>query len=493
MAKRSRSQQGTAAAFAKELWAEAKLGDARRTKRAVAALALATEHPLGSFVEACRGDDAEQERLYRFIRDPRTDRAELVNAGCTAMCRMAARECAGDIVVVQDTTSAGYAHAVKKELGDLGSGRATARRRGFFAHVSLAMDEERGTVVGPVDIQFAIRPPREDSSKRDNKKIPYEEKESIKWEAAASAVDERCAEFRERLIFVSDRESDVYEYLMAMVGSDLRFVVRSSWNRRLADTKIGLRARVAEQPELCRVRVHIEQKAGRPARDAILAVRAVPIGLDGRKHSQEVLPPLAFNAVQLKEVDTTDGISPIDWLLLTTEPIATTDHVLRVARLYCLRWVIEEYNKCCKSDGTNIEALRMQTRDALLRAVVLCMFAAVPLMRLRCDLLGDDIRRRWPQPIKRPKAPTPPEPPPSKPCTSVLPQTYWPVLWQAVERETAIPEQVPTCRWALSALAKLGGWMDSKRTGRPGYTVLWKGWDRLLERVDAVRLATMHK
>lgn len=459
----------------------------------MAALSLVTYHPKGSFVAACQGDKAEQEQLYRFIRDEGSDLNALIKAGCTATCRKAETECSGDIVVVQDTTSAGYRHAVREELGDLGSGRSDSDRRGFFAHVSIAVDEERGTVIGPVDLQFAIRPVRADNTPRDNKKIPYEEKESFKWEAAATAVDQRCAAYRERLIFISDRESDVYEYLMSMVGSDLRYVVRSSWDRRLEGGKTRLRVQLAQTTPQCRVRVHIDQKGGRRARDAVLEVRATTVRFDGRKHSHEVLPPLDVNAVHLTEVDPPDGVEPIDWLLLASEPIGSVDEVIRVVRLYCLRWLIEEYNKCCKSDGTDIEALRMQSRDALLRAVVLCMFAAVPLMRLRGDLLSSDIRSRWPVLMNEPSPCSMVERHPSPPCTTVLPRLYWVTLWCAVERSRPLPDQPPTCKWALHAVAKLGGWMDSKRTGRPGYRSLWKGWDRLLERVDAVCLATTHE
>lgn len=474
--------------FGAELWDAAKLGDKRRTQRAVVALATVAACPTGSFVAACEGDEALQERLYRFIGDPASDRDALCDAGCRAIGRQSERLCAGDIAVIQDTTGVGYRHAVCQELGDLG-GKTSKDRRGFFAHISLAVDAERGTVVGPLDLQFAIRPLRDPHHKRDNKAIPYEDKESFKWESAATVVDERCAEFRHRLVFVSDRESDVYEYFMAVTGTGLRCVVRSSWDRRLESGEVRLREHVARAAPLCRVRVHLDQKGGRPARDAILDVRATAVTFDGRVHSAEVLPPLALNAVQLSEVDAPDGAEPIDWLLLTTEPIGSVDEVLKVVRLYCLRWLIEEYNKCCKSDGTDIEGLRMQSKDALLRAVELCMFAAVPLMQLRGDLMTVDSRSRWPVRIDVPAASPALDPLKSKPCTDVMPNFFWTTLWQATERGLAIPAQPPNCRWALRAVAKLGGWMDSKHTGRPGYPALWKGWDRLLERVDALQLA----
>jgi len=47
----------------------------------------------------------------------------------------------------------------------------------------------------------------------------------------------------------------------------------------------------------------------------------------------------------------------------------------------------------------------------------------------------------------------------------------------------------PSARWAFLALARLGGFTDTKRTGRPGWATIWHGWFRLQERVEGYRLA----
>ncbi|ELG6758405.1 IS4 family transposase, partial [Escherichia coli] len=44
----------------------------------------------------------------------------------------------------------------------------------------------------------------------------------------------------------------------------------------------------------------------------------------------------------------------------------------------------------------------------------------------------------------------------------------------------------PTLKWACLKLAKLGRWHDSKRTGRPGWVVMWDGWFRLQDMQDMV-------
>ena len=503
-----------AKSYAEKTWGEVELGDARLARRAVAALAAISAHPGKSFVEASQGDKALQERLYRCVRNISEEAREaLIAAGCSSLGRMAGLACEGDIAIVGDTTSYGYSHTceqtdangrVCQKLGDLG-GKAKSKRKVFFCHVALAVDAQRGTVLGPVDLDLAIRPAREESKPRDHKRLPYEQKESFKWEASAALVHERMSEHSERLIFVNDREADVLEYLMSLIGTGLRFVVRSSWDRLLADGE-HLRAKLAAGPLMALMRVHIDQKGGRRARDAVLEVRASPICLNGRVRGDQVFPQLEMNALWLTEVGKPEGIEEADavkWLLLTSEPIQTAEQALNAVRLYCLRWLIEEYNKCCKSDGTRIEDLRMQSPDSLMGAAVLCMFAAVPIMRLRAELLEQDCRARWPVLLQefgtletasevaseeKPETPEPPKADPiiSAPCTKILNPLQWVTLWKATERGAAVPAVPPSCTWALRAIAKLGGWGDTKRTGRPGYQALWRGWDRLLDRVDAV-------
>src|SRR5260363_21670 len=71
---------------------------------------------------------------------------------------------------------------------------------------------------------------------------------------------------------------------------------------------------------------------------------------------------------------------------------------------------------------------------------------------------------------------------PAQPCDTVLNEDEWQVLWTSTEHDRR-PTSPPTLGWAYLALAKLGGFTDTKRTGRPGWDTLWHGWFRLLERV----------
>ena len=64
----------------------------------------------------------------------------------------------------------------------------------------------------------------------------------------------------------------------------------------------------------------------------------------------------------------------------------------------------------------------------------------------------------------------------------------WKVLWSSVEKKS-LPEKIPTAAWAYSAIARLGWWADSKRTGKAAWSAIWKGWFRLKERIEGFRIA----
>lgn len=62
-------------------------------------------------------------------------------------------------------------------------------------------------------------------------------------------------------------------------------------------------------------------------------------------------------------------------------------------------------------------------------------------------------------------------------------------LWLGVERKKPLPKKPPTIEWAMKAVARLGGWIDTQRTGRPGWENLGRGWRTLEERVEGVEAA----
>jgi hypothetical protein len=62
-----------------------------------------------------------------------------------------------------------------------------------------------------------------------------------------------------------------------------------------------------------------------------------------------------------------EGTGPIRWMLVTTLPIETNEHVQRVISWYCVRWQIEVYSRTLKS-SCKIEPRRFEAIDRVFSA-----------------------------------------------------------------------------------------------------------------------------
>jgi len=479
------------AAWAKRMVSGASLGDMRRNARGAQVLQALLDYPGVSLAKAAGDDDAAREQYYRHVRCDAVEPDELIRSGCQATAVDIARELGAwdDVLLIGDTTSLSYRHSVASALGPTSSERDGARR-GWQVHTVLAVSAKSGEVWGPVEQLWWSRRQEEHGKKHTRKERPYEEKESFKWEASAAAVAERLASHRQNTVLVTDRESDVYEYVVYVIGEGQRFIARSSWNRRIEEEAPGLFEYVESQPVIGRYRLDIDQKGGRPARQARLMMRGTTVTLRPPKDVESQMPSVPVNVVALTEVDAPEGCEPIRWILLTSESVATPENCQRVVDMYARRWRIEEYHKFWKSEGMNVEELRMTTPDNLRRVAVPMAFAAARLMRLRDSLVPPvsrlvrvDVPATGPSPQEPTVSQSPANEVGSAPCTRILTTTQWKVLWISVEKSHT-PDTAPTTAWAARAVARFGGFGDTKRTGRPGYRAFIAGWLRLMDRCD---------
>ena len=77
-------------------------------------------------------------------------------------------------------------------------------------------------------------------------------------------------------------------------------------------------------------------------------------------------------------------------------------------------------------------------------------------------------------------------------CDKVLSQIQLLVQIEKTKRKSKSkkkPLEEGTLQWAYMAVAKLGGFTDTKRTGIAGWATLWNGWDCLQERVQGLIMA----
>lgn len=456
-------------------WAQAmfggcELGDARRTKRLVDVAGRLGRQTGASLAKCCTGDTAAIQGSYRLIGNDRVQ-AEAIGQGGFERVAEQAQE-VGLLLAVEDTSSLSYGHEVAEDLGSVGT-KVDARHRGYLVHSVLLLDADSERTVGLIEQRHWRREDANYGQKHARRQRAYEDKESYKWQQASERMQQRLGATMARTISVCDRESDVYEYLRHKCEQGQRFVIRAQADRALLEGDSTLFAQLqADETALYETTVNVAQRGGRKARQAKVGVGARSVSIKAPVRPGPQRPALTVNVVRVWELQPPAGQQALNWILLSSEPVDAIEAVRRIVRYYELRWRIEEFHKAWKS-GVGIERVRLQSGPGIERMLVITAFVAIRLLQLR-EQMG--VR------VSEPDAPC------ETPCDVALSTEQWKVLWQ-VNQGTPPPAATPTARWACLAIARLGGFADTKRTGRPGWQALWDGWLKLEAYVEGFRIA----
>lgn len=455
----------SASAWARASFGGAQLGDLRRTKRLVEVAASFAQRTGASIPAACGASAAAVEGAYRFARNEAVVPADIAAAGFDATEKLLKKLKPKVLLAPEDSTVLSYAHDVD-DLGDVG-GPDSSSTRGIWAHSAILVDPETERTLGLAAQHRWVRDPQEYGKKHARRELPYEEKESFKWQRTAEEMRQRLgSELMARVIAVCDREGDVFAYLANKLSHDERFIVRAEWNRNVTEQEEAdhLVEVLKAAPVRGTAKVELPQRGGRPARTATLRLTSASVELRrpkplGAKHPASV----RANAVLAEEVNPPNEEERLSWMLLTTEPIATLDEVESVLKFYRMRWRIEVFHKAWKT-GAGVERQRLQTAENLERIAVVLAFVAIRLMQLR-ELFDEGAEVA---------------------CDQILDKETWTLLWVSVE-QTKPPRTPPSAEWAYRAIARFAGWTDTKRTGKAGWDTLWKGWSRLQERYEGLQ------
>lgn len=155
-----------------------------------------------------------------------------------------------------------------------------------------------------------------------------------------------------RLIHVFDREGDIAEVFDKVRELEHTGVlVRAAQNRSLDSSSERLWAKLEAQPISLRQEIELPETSKRSARKAKLEVRFCQVNLR-TPYRFDNRDPLEVYAI---EVDCPEGETPVEWMLLTTEPVTDLEITAKILRWYSYRWRVEEYHKILKSGyGTDL-------------------------------------------------------------------------------------------------------------------------------------------
>ena len=435
------------------VWATAVLGratfpDHRLKLRAIAILGQKLNRP-GDSIPQGAGCPAAAKATYRYLENDRVS-ADLF---WTPYHEYSARALRGTdlVLAIQDTTYINL--PTLKATEGLGTVNGTDEEA-LLMHSTLAVRPD-GHILGMLDNQVWARPPEEFGKSKDCHSRPIEEKESAKWLRAMV----RAAELRDRfspgtrLLHVCDREADIHEAFEKVSDLGDEALIRCMHDRRVQGPRGHVRATLAAQPVLARTRIEVPRKKGQRKRWAALEIRSATVTLDpancytGRR-------ALTLGVVWVTEPVAPEGVEPLDWMLWTTLPVGTAREALTVVEYYRRRWRIEDFHRTLK-EGCRVERTQLKTADRIETLVAYSSPVAVRLLQIT----------HWARTE------------PTRPCTEVLSDDEWRVLWARIHN-ARLPEgeEPPTMREAVRMIGRLGGHLGRKCDGLPGVRSLWKGW-----------------
>lgn len=445
-------------------------GDRRLERRLKKVVRSLSTRPGDSFPESA-GDISALEATYRFLGNPSVTPQDILSPHIQATVT---RACGCDrVVVAHDTTTFTFRGDSKREgLGWLTSDSAKHRsRQGFLAHFALAVS--RASQINPLGVLGFHSFVRSGKAKgktvlRNSKQLVNE---SNRWGESVERVEnffpsDVCP------IHVMDREADDYQLFSELSQGKRRFVIRIRQNRMdcqssWSSEQSKLFELLEMAPTKCERTVFLSKRGikesfpnnrktntPRNSRIAQLEVSATTVTLPRTNFAPKHLPEtLTVNCIHVREVNAPPGTEPVDWKLLTQEPIETSEDILNVVDDYRARWVIEEFFMALKT-GCAFEKRQLESCFSLLNALAIFSPIAWQLLRLRTFDRSE----------------------PHLPANSVLTKSQISVL--CAISKSQLDESDLSVGKAFCAIAELGGHIPNN--GKPGWRVLARGLEKLL-------------
>ncbi len=417
---------------------------------------------------------------YRMFNNPKvTHRAVLQAHRASCLQRLAGHE--GKVLLIHDTTVLDYSGLDIDGLGQVGDGHG----KGLYAHNSLAVIPATRQVVGLFNqiLHTRARVPKGESKK---KRLARKDRESRLWKRAVADLPPMPPGVA--VTDVSDRGSDLTEYIWHEVSAGRQFIVRSQHNRKLADDPsaaaaddddddddddeqdrtpiLKLHDRLRALPSMGQYTLRVPAEGG-GWREATMAlawerVQIVPPRQPRGEHGRD---PISVWGVIAREVSPPPpGTDPLEWILLTNRPVQSLEQAREVVEDYACRWMVEDYHKAIKS-GCGIEETQMTTLHGLHNVIALLSVLGVHVLRLRCNARDEQIRQ---QPARLHEEP---------------------LKVQLAARDSKHANWREMTAWEFYiAVAKMGGYVLNPHKRPPGWIVLWRGYIRLEDMCQGVRL-----
>lgn len=456
----------------------AELSDVRRVDRVVMIAEAMAASP-GKALPQLFAHPYDLKAAYQFFRHPEAT-PDHVQAGHRerVLCEM---EQPGRYLLLEDTSEV-RCTATGEIIGLGPVGASKNAKIGFHLHSVLAVrwpavskvpapHRPLVEILGVADQQSHVREPRSESVKPHaslRRVLPATALESSLWEKASRRLGRAPDRADVTWIKVGDRGADIFDHLVECQRHHQHFLIRARQDRVLL-TAQGQRAgklfaTVRTTPSCGALTLDLRARSGQAARRAHLQVSFTPLVLRAPQSLQQspgARPAVSCVAVRVWEPDPPPGHQALEWILLTDLAVTNFTQACEIVQMYATRWLEEEFHKALKT-GMDAEGPQLKTARAWFSIVAIKSVAALRLIELRECLRID---------------------PAAAADTAGLSELELEVL------RVRSHKPLETVAAVALAIGRLGGHLNRKSDGPPGWITLWRGWEVLQTLVEGVLLA----
>jgi hypothetical protein len=429
--------------WAKNQFEKLNLGDKRLNKRAQLIAKNMMKKPSAS-INMQSENWGESKGAYRFFDSEKVSFQKLIQPHIESVkSKISSSEL---VLAIQDTCYISYGHHPSvTDLGHIGAEGTS----GVILHNTLAVNpfSEYLSIVGLLDQWIHNR--------KDTKDDDW--KETKLWQEASSRINIGIT--KTKVVEVMDREGSVFDIMKHSLSLGHEFLIRTKSNKYIRNPfrhqiiEAGSKVNVAGYKE-----IDVQKKNGQKKRKAKLEIKYLPIevpGSLGRKNES-----IDCNLVQAVEINPPENQKPLNWYLLTSVEVNSLEDALKIIKWYTYRWVIEEYHKCIKT-GCKVQSKQLKSSFRIENYLGIAGIIAVKLLKIR-DLMRIN---------------------PNELASKVVD----PLSLKIIQKYHKIDKEL-TIREFYTLVAKMGGFLNRKSDGNPGWQTLWKGQLQLFWMVEGAKI-----
>lgn len=456
--------------WAKDNFGGIKCKDIRRSSRIISVAEVMSRN-IGKSIPKSYDNSYDIKATYNLFKEKEITPLKIQSTHIANTLKRMKKE-SGTYLLAEDTTEPCW--PTRQKVSGLGVvGPSTSKSQGFLLHTVLAMKWESDSyiqtltqkkppieIIGIANQQYYKRQKKTKSRISSNNK-----RESDLWINSLENMN-LSDKSNARFVRVCDRGADIYEVILNTINTKLGFVIRAAQNRNLDNTSNEKLFDYVkkEGKELGSFILSLRGRGCMKARDAKLSISYCKVSIKSPRRKgfpAGQLQTIKCGVVRVFEKKPPNGNKPLEWFLLCDQKVVKLKQALVIVQQYACRWITEDFHKALKS-GTKIEKLQLSDANRLYAAIAFFSVIALQIVDLR-----EHVRIHSLAPAVK----------------SGLTSIELTVLSSYLKR------QLKTVKDVALAIGRLGGHMNRKSDGMPGFLTLTSGRERLNSLVDGFELS----